>query len=251
MRIEPRLGGRVLEVYRGGDVLVIARITAWNPESASPTTASWMRARPTSPSSPHHRGLACAFINTCGRVGRRPFCSGLRSSNGWRRGAPPEPARYHFEKGTNRDGSQRLAPRRPGGRPARLAFRGRAPHADGAGYDVIVFGGPEPDDVFRNELRGGDVVVTWIGVPPEEGDLVYTFRPIEELPGIVTGAVHMGASAIWRQSGTNEAGERDPRGLASSAGESDRARRLVEQAGLVYIDDVYITDAVRALHPRA
>ncbi len=31
MRIEPGRGGRVLEVYRDGEVLVIARITAWEP----------------------------------------------------------------------------------------------------------------------------------------------------------------------------------------------------------------------------
>jgi predicted CoA-binding protein len=120
-----------------------------------------------------------------------------------------------------------------------------------AGYDVIVFGGPNPDDVFRNELRDGEVVVNRIGVPPTEADLVYCFRPVEELPGIVNAAAGMGAKAVWRQSGRNDSGERDPRGCASSPEESALARTLVEQAGLTYVEDSYIADAVRSIGPRS
>jgi predicted CoA-binding protein len=118
-----------------------------------------------------------------------------------------------------------------------------------AGYDVIVFGGPNPDDVFRHELRDGEVVAHRIGVPPTQADLVYSFRPVDELPGIVTAAAQMGAKAVWRQSGRNDAGERDPRGCATSADESAEARALVEQAGLIYIEDSYVADAVRSVRP--
>ncbi len=120
-----------------------------------------------------------------------------------------------------------------------------------AGYDVIVFGGPNPDDVFRNELRDGEVVEHRIGVPPAQADLVYSFRPVDELPGIVSAAAKMGAKAVWRQSGRNESGERDPRGCAASPDESAQARTLVEQAGLTYVEDSYIADAVRSVRPHS
>ncbi len=116
-----------------------------------------------------------------------------------------------------------------------------------AGYDVIVYGGPGPEDIFRNELEDGQVVVRRIGVPPTGADLVYSFRPVEELPGIVTAAAQLGAKAVWRQSGRNDAGERDPRGCASPQEETERARMLAGQAGLAYIEEVYIADAVRGL----
>ncbi len=116
-----------------------------------------------------------------------------------------------------------------------------------AGYDVIVYGGPAPEDIFRHELRDGQVVGHRVGVPPAEADLVYSFRPIEELPAIVTAAAQLGARAVWRQSGRNGAGERDPRGCAVSPEESERGRALARQAGLAYVEDVYIADAVRGL----
>ena len=116
-----------------------------------------------------------------------------------------------------------------------------------AGYEVIVFGGPNPDDVFRNELRDGEVVAHRIGVPPTQADLVYSFRPIDELPGIVNAAAEMGAKAVWRQTGRDDSGERDPRGCAASPDESAQALALVEQAGLIYIENSYIADAVRSI----
>ncbi|MEQ7123149.1 CoA-binding protein [Actinopolymorpha sp. B11F2] len=116
-----------------------------------------------------------------------------------------------------------------------------------AGYEVVVFGGPKPDDVFASELRDGEIVETRIGVPPDRGDLVYVFRPIEELPAIVADAQRMGATAVWCQSGLSSEGVTDPRGCWTSEAESQEARRIVESAGLTYVADAYIADAVRTL----
>lgn len=120
-----------------------------------------------------------------------------------------------------------------------------------AGYEVIVFGGPNPDDVFRNELRDGEVVAHRTGVAPTHADLVYSFRPVDELPAIVTAAAEMGAKAVWRQTGRDDSGERDPRGCAASPDESAQALALVEQAGMIYIEDSYIADAVRSIRPHS
>ena len=65
-----------------------------------------------------------------------------------------------------------------------------------AGLDVIVYGGPAPDDVFRSEVIDGKVVSPKIGLPPESADLVYVFRPLAELPHILDDAKRMSASTI-------------------------------------------------------
>lgn len=116
-----------------------------------------------------------------------------------------------------------------------------------AGYTVVVFGGPEPDDVFSSELREGGVVVTRTGRAPEQGDLVYVFRPVEELPDIVADAKRIGATTIWCQSALSAEGVKDPHGCWTSEADSRMARRIVEAAGLTYVADTYIADAVRAL----
>ena len=115
-----------------------------------------------------------------------------------------------------------------------------------AGFDVIVYGGPTPDDVSRREMVDGRVVSRKIGVRPESADLVYAFRPLAELPHIVEESKRIGASTIWRQSGLNEAGQRDPSGCAADP-DSEQWRQTVAAAGLQYIDDVYIADVARRL----
>jgi predicted CoA-binding protein len=100
-----------------------------------------------------------------------------------------------------------------------------------AGYAVFAKGGPGPDDYSVRELHGDDVVVRDAGAAPKHVDLVYSYRPPEELPGIVAMATALGAATVWCQSP-------DPSG---------EARRVVEEAGLHYVDDVYIVDAVRRL----
>ena len=84
-----------------------------------------------------------------------------------------------------------------------------------AGYEVYVKNGPGPDDF--DPAR------------PDHVDLVYSHRPLVELPGIVAAAAQLGAKAVWLQTG------------------SDEAREIVESAGLRYVDEPYIADAVRSL----
>jgi predicted CoA-binding protein len=114
-----------------------------------------------------------------------------------------------------------------------------------AGYVVIVKGGPEPDNFSIYELRDGEVVSRETGQAPDQADLVYAHRPLGELSGIVEWATQLGAKAVWRQSGVAAGGVADPKGCWVPHSEAVEARRLVESAGLEYVDDVYIAEAVR------
>ena len=115
------------------------------------------------------------------------------------------------------------------------------------GYAVVVKGGPAPDAYSSWNLADGEVQRRDLAEPLDHADLVYAHRPLDELPGIVELALHLGANAVWRQSGLDGSGSRDPAGCWLPAEESQEGRRLVESAGLGYVDDVYIVDAVRAL----
>ena len=66
-----------------------------------------------------------------------------------------------------------------------------------AGFVTYVHGGPEPDNYSVHELQGEDVVVRDIGVPPDQIDLVYVYRPVEELADILAFAQARGARAAW------------------------------------------------------
>jgi predicted CoA-binding protein len=116
-----------------------------------------------------------------------------------------------------------------------------------AGYDVVVSGGPEPDNYSAYESIDGEVVVRFIGRCPDRVDLVYAHRPLAELAGIVAMARALGATAVWWQSGLSAGGGRDPRGCWVGPDESAEARRHVEAAGLQFVDDVYIADVVRGM----
>ncbi len=116
-----------------------------------------------------------------------------------------------------------------------------------AGYMVVVKGGREPDNYSVHELRDGETVVCNVAGPPEQADLLYSHRPRDELPGIVAMAKEIGARAVWCQSGLASAGTKDPKGCWVPEEASREARSLVESAGLRYVDDVYIADAVRDL----
>ena len=113
-----------------------------------------------------------------------------------------------------------------------------------AGYEVIVRGGPGPADYSSYAIEDGEVVTRRAGKAPEHVDLVYAFRPVAELPGIVDQARALGARAIWRQSGFAGDGVQDRAGVWVSPEESRRARAIVEAAGLAYIDSPYIVDAL-------
>ena len=116
-----------------------------------------------------------------------------------------------------------------------------------AGYTVFVKGGPEPDNYWVHELIDGEVVDRRVGVPPLHADLVYTYRPIAELPGIVSLAERVSAAAVWLQSGLNDSGEKDPSGVWLPAADARDASAVVEAAGLVFVYAFYIADAVRRL----
>jgi predicted CoA-binding protein len=113
-----------------------------------------------------------------------------------------------------------------------------------AGMRVVVRGGPRPDQYAEHEIVDGELVVRPAAQPPIHVDLVYSYRPIDELPTIVTLAQDLGARAVWIQSGLDADGRRDATGCALSAQDEERARRFVESAGLTYIDSPYIVDAV-------
>ena len=110
-----------------------------------------------------------------------------------------------------------------------------------------VKGGPEPGNYSALELRDGNVARRAVGRPPEPVDVVYVHRPLGELPQLVATAKSLGARAVWYQSGLASAGTKDPKSCWLPEGASARARILVESAGLRYVDDVYIADAVRGL----
>jgi hypothetical protein len=90
-------------------------------------------------------------------------------------------------------------------------------------------------------LDGADsvVVVDW---PSRDAH-----RPLGELPGIVALAQQLGAKTVWCQSGVAGNGANDPKGCWVPEDKSQGARKIVESAGLAYIDDTYIADAIGGL----
>ncbi len=111
------------------------------------------------------------------------------------------------------------------------------------GFTVVSNDGPDEYNAY--EVEGGEVRVRDVGQLPERADLVYTHRPIDELPEIVDTAKSVGAKAVWIQSGLDKGGAKDPRGVWFPTAQSDKARKIVEGAGITYIDAPYIADAVR------
>ncbi|MDH3682855.1 MAG: CoA-binding protein [Acidimicrobiia bacterium] len=87
-----------------------------------------------------------------------------------------------------------------------------------AGYDVVASVGPGPEDYSDYVVEGGEVVSRHVGRPPERVEIVYAFRPVEELPAIVALAESVGAETVWCEA------------------RSDQARRIVDASGLTYVD---------------
>jgi predicted CoA-binding protein len=112
-----------------------------------------------------------------------------------------------------------------------------------SGFTVISNDGPDEYNAY--EVEGGKVRVRDVGQLPKTADLLYTHRPIDELPEIVDTAKTVGAKAVWIQSGRDKTGAKDPRGCWLSQADSSSARKVVEAAGLTYIEAPYIADAVR------
>ena len=117
-----------------------------------------------------------------------------------------------------------------------------------AGYEVFVKGGPGPRDyAVRERSADGSILSRPVGEAPAGVDLVYAHRPLAELDGLIAMAVSLQARALWWQSGLSQDGGRDPYGCWVSPAEAAPARAAAEAAGLQYVDDVYVGDAVRAL----
>jgi CoA binding domain len=115
-----------------------------------------------------------------------------------------------------------------------------------AGYMVLVQGGPQPDNYSVYEVRDGEVVSRRTGRAPTAVDLVYSYRPVEELPGIAAMAQRLGASAVWLQSGLASDGTKASDGCWMDQAASQAARAVVESVGLTYIEAPYIADEVRS-----
>lgn len=116
-----------------------------------------------------------------------------------------------------------------------------------AGFKVVVKGGPGPEDYFAHEMKDGKAESRRVGRPPESVDLVYSYRPLAELPGIITLAKTLRAKTIWTQSGLSGAGIEDRQGCWLPEDKLTWARNLVQSAGLNFILQPYIADVAREL----
>jgi len=87
----------------------------------------------------------------------------------------------------------------------------------------------------------GEVVSRRTSEAPAAVDLVYSYRPVEELPGIAAMAQCLVASE----------GTKAPDGCWMDHAASQAARAVVESAGLMYIEAPYIADEVRGGGSRA
>ena len=114
-----------------------------------------------------------------------------------------------------------------------------------AGFQVVARGGPGPTDYSAYELSDGEIVSRRTGRPPEHADLVYSYRPLSELPGIVAMASGLGAKTIWSQSGLAAAGVKDSKGCWVAEAPLRNAHTLAQSVGLHLITEPYIADAVR------
>ncbi|HVA05393.1 MAG TPA: CoA-binding protein [Acidimicrobiales bacterium] len=82
---------------------------------------------------------------------------------------------------------------------------------------------------------------------PDAVDMVYVFRPPDELPGVVETAQAMGATCIGYQSGRSEDGERDPDGCWLSERDAAWARDVARSSGITFVERPYILNAIRRI----
>jgi predicted CoA-binding protein len=116
-----------------------------------------------------------------------------------------------------------------------------------AGLRVVVRGGSGPEDYTAYELDNGKVVTRHLGRQPDRADLVYSYRPLSELPGIVATAKGLHAKTIWTQSGLSASGVKDPKGCWVLEEELELAGDLVRSAGLNFVTEPYIGDVAREI----
>jgi predicted CoA-binding protein len=102
-----------------------------------------------------------------------------------------------------------------------------------SGLRVFVRGGPGPDQYTQQEAAGTEIVVRQVGHAPDHADLVYSYRPLVELPDIVALARSIGAQAVWMESAA-----------PLSPDDDGRARGIVEAGGLLYLSGPDIIEEV-------
>ena len=114
-----------------------------------------------------------------------------------------------------------------------------------AGFQAIARGGAGPEGFSAYELQGTEVVPRRTGRAPDHADLVYSYRPLSELPGIAKTASGLHAKAIWVQSGLRAEGVKDPRGCWLPDAGRRAAQEMVEAAGMRFFSEPYIVDVLR------
>jgi len=104
------------------------------------------------------------------------------------------------------------------------------------GFEVIAHEGPTDEDYYVYGVDGDTVTRKQLDHAPTTADLVYTYRPLDELEGIAESAARAGAKAVWVHPDTGH--------------DSARGRTIVEGVGLAYVDAPDIRDAVRGREAR-
>jgi predicted CoA-binding protein len=114
-----------------------------------------------------------------------------------------------------------------------------------AGFAVVVRGGPGEAEYSAYETSNDEIVSRPVSHAPAHIDLVYSYRPLDELPKIIAIAQRFGAKVVWIQSGLASAGARDPKGCWVPEHEARQAHGLAKSAGLEFLTQPYIGDAAR------
>ena len=107
-----------------------------------------------------------------------------------------------------------------------------------AGFAVTIYGGPNPADVVVSELVDGAIVHRQTGRRPDSADLLYVYRPLAEIDGILTDA-----RAAGRAHDLAPARRRSADPIRTPT----RGAARVEAAGLTYLDAPPINDVARLL----
>jgi CoA binding protein len=96
-----------------------------------------------------------------------------------------------------------------------------------AGFETTAHEGPGDDEYYLYALNRGEVMRSHVGKAPAHVQLVYTYRPVDELPEIVAFAKELGARAVW---------------FAEAS--ADEARKIVEDAGLLFVGEPDVVSAL-------
>ena len=111
-----------------------------------------------------------------------------------------------------------------------------------AGHEVWIKGGPGETDYVRQDVVAGEIVARSKKAAPISADLIYIFRPLDELPNLLGLAKRLRARMIWYQSGYMASGERTTRGCWLSPADASYSATLAREAGMEFVWDKYILD---------